>query len=328
MADYRQPGGFNNQNYRGGYSPYSGMPNPNMMRPNAPVNANQKNKKKKALTPKQVEARKQYQITMGARQQRALENIEYRRKVDALNKRGGIDRTVYRLAEDIQPKKRKDYFFIMRKGVCFFMFLILLVSVAFFALSYLKISAVPEEYITLFNEPIDETTSINYLVTDPIFGFIKNISGQIMDNEINLGDSTLYDDMLSKSETGMSDTVAGIVLAYYPLALIIYAITALFMMFKAFFGMFGKRIYKKFGLGSFIMILGAVMTALAGLAYETESNMQMAYPDVVNIIIGKFTGVTTFMGGYGLVALFGLPILVLFFSMIAKKKVPYSIFDN
>ena len=313
------------------------------------------------LTPQQAALRNRENATLRARQNRAIENYQYRVKVDAINRNGGMDNTQYALPDDIKPNRQRDYFYVMRKGICFIMFLILLITVALFAVSYLNIEQIPQKYIELGSETVTTTEGITtegtttegtttegdavsnadaeesstgtgevvtqYSLLDPVYGFIKNMSSKFMDKGIELGDSPLYDKMIAKSEI-MDNTMYIILITYFPILLLLYIIIVIIMMFKAFFGMFGKRIYKSFGLGGFIMLLGGVATAFAMLVYNTEIGSKMVISNIVNIIIGCFKGGTSgLVGGYGLLALIGLPIIVLFFSMFIKKKVPYNIFD-
>lgn len=329
MVDNRRAGGMNNNGAMGGYPPY-GMPSRNPNMPNNPQNRNSS----KNISDKQKVEMQQNRRAMIARQERALQNAEYRRKMEAINRsRGGIDRSVYRLAEDVKPKKQRDYFYVMRKGCSFLMFLFLLITVAFFVLSYLKLTFIPDQYISLFikteiSEGEEATITEKYNALDPVFGFVKNVSSNLLNKEINLGDSPLYDQMLLQSEAGMTDKIAGIALEYFPIALVLYIITALIMMIKAFLGIFGRKIFKKFGLGSILMIIFAGVVALAGLAKVTEPNATLAYASIVDILIGGITGKGGFTGGYGMLALIGLPVVVMLLSMFARKRVPYSIFDN
>jgi hypothetical protein len=361
MADNRlggmNTGAMGGHPNRGGYpSPYGNVPSSSTNR----ASATEKGKKTKKFSTRELAERKHNKKVMVTRQKYALENVEYRRKMEAINSsRGGIDRTIYKLAADTKPKKERDYFYIMRKGMCFLMFLLILVTIAVYALSYVKVEQIPDEYIALFaqteaveeiidteegeesevkqageeaendEKPVEvDATGEYYSVLDPVFGFIKNLSGKLINKEIVLGDSPQYDKMLAKSEVGMTDIVARIALEYFPAALIIYALTALFMMFKTFFGMFGRRIFKKFGLGSIIMIICGGVVALAGLAFTTEPNLKMAYGDIVNILINGVTKKGGFTAGFGLLGLIAIPVLTLIMSMFARKKVPYNIFDN
>lgn len=313
--------------------------------------------------------RKEYARTLRNRQNYAIENSVYRRKIEAVNGRGGVSVDMYRLPAD-KKKKGKDYFFVMRKFVCFLMFLLLLVSVAYFALGYVKIEAIPEQYTALFIETeakadddadaveddaeadnadlavifaADEETAAEgeeeeegeestfdgtvYGVLDPIFGALKYWGGKL-NMDIKLGDSPMYDALIAKYEVGMTDSIAGYVILVFPLALILYVIIALVMAIKAFIGMFGRRIVKCFGLGSILMLLFAGVTALGALAFRTDVTESMDFASIVDVLIGVFNGAGGFTGGYGLLILLGIPVLVLILSMFARKKVPYSIFDT
>ena len=314
--------------------------------------------------------RKEYARTLRNRQNYALENSIYRRKIEAINGRGGISTDVYRLPADVK-KKNKDYFFVMRKFVCFLMFLLLLVCVAYFVLGYVKIDAIPEQYTALFmeteakaeeaaeedeDEAKDADVSVVYAadeetdgaseekadgeeekassfagtaygVLDPIFGALK-YWGAKLNVSINLGASPLYDSLISKYEVGMADSLAGYIILAFPFGLILYLIIALVMMIKAFIGMFGRRIVKRFGLGSLLMIVFGALTAFAGLAFTTDVAEKMNFGDILNLFMGIFNGSGGFTGGYGLILIIALPLLVLILSMFARKKVPYSIFDT
>lgn len=75
------------------------------------------------------------------------------------------------------------------------------------------------------------------------------------------------------------------------------------------------------------MLISGVAIAFSMLAYTTEVGTKMQIAKIVDILIGSFKGATSLVGGYGLLALIGLSLLTLIFSMFARKKVPYSIFD-
>lgn len=344
MADNKRINGVNN-NAAGGYPPYGTPNNQFYNQPNngnrnnqfynQPNNGNRNNQypNPNNLTPQQRAARLEQQRIMKARQQRALENSVYRNKIEAIDKsRGGIDRTAYRLAEDRKKRKEKDYFYVMRRFICFILFIVLLTNLAFIALSFIKIPAIPEKYLSLFvkGETVNEVYINTYQsIADPIYGFIKNISGKL-GYEISLGDSSFYNEMLIKSE-GMSDAVGKIVLEYFPIALIIYILTSLILIIKAFLGMFGKRIFKGFGLGSVIMIISVTIVLLGVVAYITEINATISYINALYVfIIALVLSIITDLGsgGFALIFFILVAISVLFWSMFARKKVPYSIFDN
>lgn len=323
------------------------------------INTKKKNKAKSKKDLERLAYRRDRAKTLRSRQEFALENISYRKKLEDVQGKGVLDHSYYKLPEDKKPRKRKDYFFVMRKFVCFLMFLILLISVAFYALSYLKLSMVPVEYTALFvevdkpvaNEEDNENTvvaaeeeaeeeveeeaepaaaafdGVAYNLLDPVFGFIKYI-GAKFNLTLDFGDSPLYDSLIAKVEVGMSDNIASYVILGFPVAIILYAIIALVMMFKALFGMFGSKIFKKFGLGSFLMIICGAITAFGGLAATLDLGEKMVYADVVGILMGYLQKTGGFTGGYGLLIMIALPVFILILSMFAKKKIPYSIFDN
>ena len=120
-----------------------------------PDNKNGGKKKSKRKTEKEKARRAERRARAAQlrnRQNYAIENTRFRRKVESIEGRGGIDTEYYRLPADRKQKKAKDYFFIMRKSVCFLMFLVLLVSVAYFVLGFVKIEQIPAQYTALFVE--------------------------------------------------------------------------------------------------------------------------------------------------------------------------------
>lgn len=354
--------------------------------PSTPPPGDKKKNKKKS--PKQLAKEKQLRAERKARaaqlsnrQRYAMQNAKYRSRIESIEGRGGVDNSFYRLPEDKKQKRGKDYFFVMRKMVCFLMFLVLLVSVAYFVLGFVKIDAIPGEFLALFAETeakapeedgeeteeegnteeeassadfigaknaegdeettkgedaevVDDTEATTntfegtlYGVTDPIFGFLKFVGNKV-NIDINLGESPLYDQMIAKVEVGMTDSIAPYIIIAFPVALILYLITAFIMMIKAFVGMFGKRIVKNFGLGSIFMLIFAVLTAFGGLAFTTELTASMNYGGIVNILMGLITQTGGFTAAYGLLILLVLPVIVLILSMFCRKKIPYSIFDT
>lgn len=343
---------------------------------------NKKKSSKQLAKEKQLRAeRKARAAQLSNRQRYAMQNANYRSRIEAIEGRGGVDNSFYRLPEDRKQKRGKDYFFVMRKMVCFLMFLVLLVSVAYFALGFVKIDAIPGEFLALFaeteakapeedgdeteeeentegeassadfigaknaegeeaategedTEVADDTEATTntfegtlYGVTDPIFGFLKFVGNKV-NIDINLGESPLYDQMIAKVEVGMADSIAPYIIIAFPVALILYLITAFIMMIKAFIGIFGKRIVKNFGLGSIFMIIFAALTAFGGLAFTTELTATMNYGGIVNILMGLITQTGGFTAAYGLLILLALPVIVLILSMFCRKKIPYSIFDT
>ncbi|MBR1747514.1 MAG: hypothetical protein IJ735_04810 [Clostridia bacterium] len=340
--------------------------------------------KKTAKAEQRAAARRARGAQLAERQNYAKDNNSFRRKVEAINGRGGIDTYYYRLPND-EKQRGKDYFFVMRKFVCFLMFLFLLVTIAYFVLSYLQFSFLPEnlkgygalfveteakvveeegdgegeegeeeesgenaDYFGLYadgeeeeegeegdeeGEDGEETAAespflATYNALDPVFGAIKYWSNRLLNQEINLGDSPMYDSMIALYETGMTDSIAPYIILVMPLAILIYIIIALVLLIKAFLGMFGKRIFKGFGIGAILMLLCGVVVAFGLLAYLAGVDGALDFGGIVNVLIGVFTGVGGLVGGYGLLAVLGLPLIVLILSMFARKKIPYSIFDT
>jgi len=375
MADKRGYNGFNGS-YP--YAPYGGGYG-------APSSGKKKLTKKEKKRREAKARRKAYNATMRERQRYAMENASYRYKISAIDGRGGIDNSYYTLPADKKPRREKDYFFVMRKFVCFLMLLIMLVSVAYFALNFVKIEAIPANFTALFIETekkaaepgdngediddkengeeitpanADETAEgdsaegepaegeegeegeekapafdgIAYSAFDPVFGFLKYVGGKVgidLDfSDTDFGKSPLYDGMIAKMENGMTDTLTTVFVYAMPIAIIVYIITALIMAIKAFIGMFGRRICKCFGLGSIVMIICAALVAFGGLASTVDVAGTMEFGNIVNILIGGLTGVGGFTGGYGLLIILVLPIITLLLSMLARKKIPYSIFDT
>lgn len=244
-------------------------------------------------------------------------------------------------------KKEKDYFFIMRKGVCFIMALLMLVMIAVFALGVIQIEAITE-YTTLFKNqdktPMDEqvatidpetdeeipyedqSTYVNIL--DPIYGFIKSVAG------VEIGESPFYDEHIQKVEDGMIDPIAPLVLQWYPVAMLLFALLAVVSFIKAFFGMFGRRVYKRFGLSSIVMIIFGLAIMLGGYASNLAVEDTVNFADIIPFITQLFSApveggdaMFTTVAGYASLALVGLPIITLLLSLGMRKKVPYSIFD-
>lgn len=391
MAKAKKANDSNNASAQMGGYPFFGQGMASSMPASSAKGKGKKSKKKSAKQKALKAQRKEQARVMRNRQKYAMQNNLYRRRVEAVEGSGGVDNRYYRLPIDKKEKNGKDYFFVMRKFVCFLMFVILLVSVAYFAIGFVGLDAVPEQFTALFvetdavkkddaddsaddgdktdDENADGEVAANadisslpladgseadateddaddegeeeeesgkdkssfdgvaYGALDPIFGFLKYI-GNKLNVDLNFGDSPLYDQMVTKVEVGMNDTVATYIILAFPVAMIIYIIIAVVMMIKAFIGMFGGRIFKRFGLGSILMIVCAVVTALGGLAFTTEITGSMNYGNVVGILTGLLTGAGGFSGGYGLLILIVLPVLVLILSMFCRKKIPYSIFDT
>ncbi|MFW5780116.1 MAG: hypothetical protein ACOCWI_01510 [Bacillota bacterium] len=295
------------------------------------------------LTKQQMIEEQQRRLQL-ERKRKAVANRKKYYRDKASGKKKKVDpNKKYRLEKEKRIRKGKDYFYIMRKLVCFLMFLLFAASIGLFAVGYLEITP---EYTALFVEPdytpeserLDEEgeggelipyedKSEYYTTVDPIFGFIKNTVG------IDLGPSPKYDEMAEKAEVGYADKIASIAITYYPIAMALFIITALISMIKAFFAIFGRRIYRLFGLSSIWMIIMAVVVILGGVASNTPLDKSMDFSQVLPFITSSIIvpenveSAPQTAAGLGLLAMILLPLLTMILSMFAKKKVPFSIFD-
>ncbi len=257
-----------------------------------------------------------------------------RKKVDPNRK--------YRLEKEKRIRKGRDYFFVMRKFVCFLVFILFAVCLGVFALGYLNILP---DYVSLFVEPdytpkderfteneegvlVEvEDKSAHYSAMDPISGFIKKMFGM----ENILGPSQKYDSMVEKAESGATDMITSMILTYFPIAMVLYILTALISMIKAFLAMFGKRIYRLFGLSAIWMIIFGAVTAIGGMASNLPPESALNFGEIVPFLMSYLTRMTNAgpqtAAGFGLFALLGVPVIIIILSMFMKRKVPYSIFD-
>ncbi len=286
-------------------------------------------------------------------QQQEYERQTLERKRAAVNKRKSYYRddrrkkgkkdpnSVYRKEKQKRIKKGRDHFFVMRKFVCFLMFLLFAVCIALFVMGYLNMFP---EYTSMYTQPdytlkeervqkevdgvvVDyEDKSQHFTTVDPIFGFLKTIPfiGDI-------GPSPKYTDMATKAEGANTDMIASIVLKYFPIAILLFIIIALINMIKAFLGMFGSRVYRMFGLSAILMIIMAAVAALAGMALNLPTEQAaLDYAKIVpfftNYLLKPSDGGTN-AAGFGLLAMVAIPVIILILSLFAKKKVPFSIFD-
>lgn len=254
----------------------------------------------------------------------------------------------YRIEKQKRIKKGRDYFFVMRKFVCFVLFLLFTVNIALFAVSYLDIlPAEVSKYTALYVEPdytpaeervseeVDgeiveyKDQSVSFSFIDPISGFIKKMTGK----DLGLGESPKYDEMAEKVEVNKEDKLAFILMTYYPVAMLLFIIVALISMIKAFFAIFGQRVYRLFGLSAIIMAILAIIVVLGGVASNTPIEQKLDFSQLVPFLTGSILPVAdastapTTAAGFGLLAMIVLPIIIVVLSLFAKKKVPYSIFD-
>ena len=335
-------------------------------------------------------------------------------------------------------RREKDYFFIMRRGVCLVIMLLALVWVGVFAMNYLGIlpeytSFLIQPDLTPLDERLDvetgeldedgnaiiETyvdTSAYVSFIDPIFGALKNIVGVDMGTDENgeslsaFYDGTLLqlapetategegDDVVAEAaeeensgegekteegedgeesevveeeiptfppqvstavitdearEADSMTSIAAMAWTYFPIVLLVGAVFALIIFLIALFSLFGRRIYKGFGIMSIIMLLGGVAALLAGMAAmgnymgnpmlleDGTATSVIDFSQITAFLTGALNGAPataidpettaqplTMVAGYGLLIVLIIPIVILILSFFARKKVPYSIFDK
>lgn len=361
-------------------------------------------------------------------------------------------------------RKERDYFFIMRRGVCFLIMLLALVWVGVIALNYLGIMPQYTAYLVapdltpldqredvetdqtdedgnvIIQEYVDQSVYIS--VTDPVFGALKKlfnlemkdaddnsmspfydsfspaISGTeeeadadgVTDEEDKDAETDGEDEIVAEAageedeatdgedeatdaegeegedgEEGTGDeeaveedtsvkfgyvsantdidpaareedsmgTVASMAFDYAPVVLIVGAVFALIIFILAFLSLFGRRIFKGFGIMSIIMLLGGIGVLIAGMAamgnymgypaYDAEGTVVsvLDFAKISDFLLGMFSGAPEtaldpevdamplkLVAGYGLIALVVIPVVMVVLSIFARKKVPYSIFDK
>lgn len=324
-------------------------------------------KKSKKVNEKKLVFQQERNKEQALRKKVAVNNTKRYYRAMALGSNGGLNRPDFREHEDVKQRKGKDYFFVMRKFVCFLMFLFLLISVALYVIGF--VGLVPE-YTSFMTKPdytavveeggeeseneenlttLADTTegeeeedeegegniiepdadkSVYYTMMDPIFGFIsKHLN-------IELGDSPLYNAMYANVEVGYANAIAGYIVQFFPIAMVLYIIVALVCMIKAFLAMFGKRVYKRFGLGAIIMLICAGVTLLGGVFSNMAVSAEgLDFSGIMPFIMSGISAPTdiatapVFVAGFGLLGMIAVPVIVLLLSMLAKKKVPFSVFD-
>ena len=341
-------------------------------------------------------------------------------------------------------RREKDYFFIMRRGVCFVIMLLALVWIGVFALNYLGImpeytsfmiqpdltplderldvetGELDEDGNAILEEYVDTSAYVSFI--DPIFGALKNLVGVDMGTDENgeslsafydgtlaqlapesaeeKEDETEGDDVVAEAaeeesnesegvegdapiEEGTEEeteeeevltfppqvstaiitdeareadgmtAIAAMAWTYFPIVLVVGVIFALIIFLIALFSLFGRRIYKGFGIMSVIMLLGGVVALVAGMAAmgnymgnpmlleDGTATSVIDFSQAMSFLTGALNGAPataidpettaqplTMVAGYGLLIILIIPIVILILSFFARKKVPYSIFDK
>ncbi len=169
-----------------------------------------------------------------------------------------------------------------------------------------------------------------------------------------------YDEYKAKEKaSGYTEGIALTLVAYAPLAIAVLLVIALINMLKAFLALFGKRVYKRFGLAAIICIICAVAVMLVGVGMVSLHSSVETGAETLSFDIGRIVDILTsafetapetaaeaaemaaevaaegeevvvklpFQANYGLLIITVLPVVCLVLSFAAKKKIPYAIFD-
>lgn len=309
-------------------------------------------------------------------------------------------------------RKESDFFYVNRKGVCFLMFVVLLIAIIvvgsgvlamvpslkknsaigmilqFTAVFQIKDMTPESERVPTVDEAGDEveyqekTQYVTFM--ELIMGSINNLTGGAAteegEEELKLladeeggedADATeeesgggfdmstpFYDGYMAQAEVkGISDNIAVTLMKFMPFALVAFVLFALWYMIKSFLALFGKRVFKNFGLGSILMIVCAATAIVVAIAmisiYAAEAGAEEvtlqfgaigdyfggAFKSGLDILTaaeeaaaeateeGATLTVLPFYMGYGQLILLALPVVTLVLSFGARRKIPYSIFD-
>lgn len=313
-------------------------------------------------------------------------------------------------------RKESDFFYVNRKGVCFLMFVVLLISVivlgsgvlamvpslknnsavgmilkftAVFQIKDMTPESEREDSVDEQGNTVtyqDKTQYVTFM--ELIMGSINGLTGGSSDggeaeaealaDDAEAGETAeeggggfdtstpFYDGYIAMAEVkGISDNIAVTLMKFMPFALVAFLLFALWYMIKAFLGMFGKRVFKNFGLGSILMLVCAATTIVVAIAmisiYAAEAGAEevsLQFGAIGDYIGGAFRSIPAdaeeaasrlqeildaaqaaidagetpavqvpFVMGYGQLILLALPVVTLVLSFGARRKIPYSIFD-
>ncbi len=161
-----------------------------------------------------------------------------------------------------------------------------------------------------------------YNLSDPLFGWIKFVAGKF-GLSLELGESPWYDTQISKTEVGMTDTIAPIVIMVYPVFIIIYALLTLVLMIQTLicFASNDRRIFRFTGIENLILFLCGAIVMFGCFASTTEVDAAMDFSGIVNFLIGGVTQAGGFTAGYGMLIMLGMPLieLILSFFLLERK---------
>ncbi len=190
--------------------------------------------------------------------------------------------------------------------------------------------------------------------------------GDIEGEEEEVSKSPFYDAYKVKElASGYTEGIAMTIVAYAPLAIALMVVIALINVLKAFFALFGRRVFKRFGLSAIICLICAVAVVLVGIGMismdisiaTAEENLTFEVGRAVDLLMSAFESAPEtaeevvetvaaiaeevvdgaeeaevviplpFQANLGLLVLLVLPIVSLVLSLGARKKIPYAIFD-
>ena len=161
-----------------------------------------------------------------------------------------------------------------------------------------------------------------YSLSDPLFGWIKFIGSKV-GMDIELGESPWYDTQISKTEVGMTDTIAPIIIMAYPPFIIVYVLLTFVLMLQTLicFASNDRRIFRFTGIESLALLVCGGVIMLGCFASATEIDAAMDFSGIVNFLIGSITQTGGFTAGYGMLAMLGVPVIgfILSFFLLEKK---------
>ncbi len=184
-------------------------------------------------------------------------------------------------------------------------------------------------------------------------------TGTDAEETVEVSTTPFYDDYKAKEKaSGYTDGIAMMIVAYAPFAIVLLLVIAIINMLKALFALFGKRVFKRFGLASIIALVCVVAIVLVGIgmislhvSVETQAeSLSFEIGRIVDLLMSTFesapetavaeaaaevtegpeavaTVELPFQANLGLIVLFALPVVCLVLSFVTRKKIPYAIFD-
>lgn len=162
-------------------------------------------------------------------------------------------------------------------------------------------------------------------------------------------DTPFYDGIQKEvTAKGFTEGLPLTVAKYFALAMVLFILFALYYMIKAFAALFGRRVFKNFGLGSILNLVMAVVVLFGSISVLSifvtpqGTTAELQFGALTDFLFGGFSAppeftfaleegadavALPFIAGYGLYAMLVLPIVTLLLSIFARKKLPYAIFD-